>query len=86
MQHLFGSNWYRYRIAAKTYFKTTPAKQITSNRLLEVGLLKATTTDPKINPKRSTERRNVVLQNLVVHKAFATNVQLAKKIPSEAEA
>lgn len=65
----FGSNSYGIRTAAKTYFKTTPAKLNYEQSATLVGLLKATTSyNPKINPKRSTERRNVVLQNLVKHK------------------
>jgi len=65
----FGSNSYGIRIASKTYFKTTPAKLNYEQSATLVGLLKATTTyNPKSNPKRSKERRNVVLQNLVTHK------------------
>lgn len=62
----FGSNSYGIRTAAKTYFKTTPDKLNFEQSATLVGLLKATTTyNPKANPKRSKERRNVVLQNLV---------------------
>ena len=79
----FGSNSYGIRIAAKTYFKTTPAKLNYEQSATLVGLLKATTTyNPKINPKRSTERRNVVLQNLVVHKVISQQMcDSLKKIP-----
>lgn len=67
----FGSNSFGIRTAAKTYFKTTPAKLNYEQSATLIGLLKATTSyNPKINPKRSKERRNVVLQNLVTHKVI----------------
>ena len=67
----FGSNSFGIRTAAKTYFKTTPAKLNDEQSATLIGLLKATTSyNPKINPKRSKERRNVVLQNLVTHKVI----------------
>lgn len=62
----FGSNAFGIHTAAKTYFKTTPDKLNYEQSATLVGLLKATTTyNPRLNPKNSTERRNVVLQNLV---------------------
>jgi penicillin-binding protein 1A len=68
----FGSNAYGLKTAAKTYFKTTPDKLNYEQSATLVGLLKATTTyNPKVNPKRSKERRNVVLQNLVSHKIIS---------------
>src|SRR5574344_830144 len=64
----FGSNAYGIKTAAKTYFNTTPAKLKTEECAVLVGLLKATSSyNPKINPKRSLERRNVVLNNLKKH-------------------
>jgi penicillin-binding protein 1A len=64
----FGSNAYGIKTAAKTYFNTTPAKLKTEECAVLVGLLKATSSyNPKINPKRSLERRNVVLSNLKKH-------------------
>lgn len=79
----FGSNAYGIRTAAKTYFKTTPAKLNYEQSATLVGLLKATTSyNPKINPKRSTERRNVVLQNLVRHKVITRQMyDSLKNIP-----
>lgn len=65
----FGSNSYGIRTAAKTFFKTKPAKLNYEQSATLVGLLKATTTySPISHPKRSKERRNVVLQNLVKQK------------------
>ena len=64
----FGSSAYGIKTAAKTYFNTTPAKLKTEECAVLVGLLKATSSyNPKINPKRSLERRNVVLNNLRTH-------------------
>lgn len=79
----FGSNSYGIRTAAKTYFKTTPAKLNYEQSATLVGLLKATTSyNPKINPERSKERRNVVLQNLVTHKIITQQMcDSLKKIP-----
>lgn len=64
----FGSNTYGIKTACKSYFNTTP-KQITYEQAATlVGLLKATTTyNPRINPKNSLKRRNIVLENLYTH-------------------
>ncbi|NLV52118.1 MAG: penicillin-binding protein [Bacteroidales bacterium] len=65
----FGSNAYGIKTAAKTYFKTTPQNLTAEQSAVLVGLLKATTTyNPKINPKNSFKRRNVVLNNMYAHK------------------
>lgn len=64
----FGSNAYGIKTAAKTYFNTKPASLTPEQSAVLVGLLKATTTyNPKVNPKRSKERRNVVLNNMRTH-------------------
>lgn len=64
----FGSNSYGIKTAAKTYFKTTPQNLTAEQSAVLVGLLKATTTyNPKVNPDRSLERRNVVLNNMYTH-------------------
>jgi len=64
----FGSNAYGIKTATKTYFNTTPSKIKVEEAAVLVGLLKATSTyNPKINPKNSLERRNVVLGNLFSH-------------------
>jgi penicillin-binding protein 1A len=65
----FGSNAYGIKTAAKTYFGTTPQKLTTEQAAVLVGLLKATTYyNPRINPKNSLARRNVVLSNMLNHK------------------
>lgn len=64
----FGSNAFGIRTAAKTYFKTEPQNLTAEQAAVLVGLLKATTTyNPKVNPKNSLERRNVVLHNMLSH-------------------
>ena len=65
----FGSNAYGIKTAAKTYFGTTPQQLTTEQAAVLVGLLKATTYyNPRINPKNSLARRNVVLSNMLGHK------------------
>jgi len=62
----FGSNAFGIKTAAKTYFNTTPALLKLQESAVLVGLLKATSTyNPRINPKNSFKRRNVVLSNMV---------------------
>lgn len=64
----FGSNAYGIKTACKTYFRTTPSRISIEQAATLVGLLKATTYyNPRINPKNSTRRRNVVLENLMTH-------------------
>lgn len=79
----FGSNAFGIHTAAKTFFKTTPAKLNFEQSATLVGLLKATTSySPITNPKRSLDRRNVVLENLVIHKILSRNeCDSLKKIP-----
>ncbi len=81
----FGSNAYGIHTAAKTYFKTTPDKLNYEQSATLVGLLKATTSySPILHPKRSLERRNVVLENLALHKIITQHVcDSLKQIPIE---
>ncbi|MBR6247546.1 MAG: penicillin-binding protein [Muribaculaceae bacterium] len=63
----FGSNAYGIKTAARTYFGTTPQKLKLQESAVLVGLLKATSTyNPRLNPKNSLQRRNVVLDNMRV--------------------
>lgn len=65
----FGSNAFGIKTAAKTYFGTTPHELTPDQCAILVGLLKATTYyNPRINPKNSFDRRNVVLINMLKHK------------------
>ena len=81
----FGSNAYGIKTAAKTYFKTTPSALKTEEAAVLVGLLKATTAyNPKVNPKRSLERRNVVLDNMVRNgKLSQPEASRLKELPLE---
>lgn len=65
----FGSNAFGIKTAAKTYFGTTPQNLTPDQCAILVGLLKATTYyNPRINPKNSFTRRNVVLNNMLIHR------------------
>ena len=64
----FGSNAFGIKTAAKTYFGCTPKELTPDQSAVLVGLLKATTYyNPRINPKNSKSRRNVVLNNMLSH-------------------
>ncbi len=64
----FGSNAFGIKTAAKTYFGVSPKELTADQAAILVGLLKATTYyNPRINPKNSLERRNVVLNNMLQH-------------------
>jgi len=64
----FGSNAFGIKTAARTYFGTTPDKLTAEQSAVLVGLLKATTYyNPRINPKNSLTRRNVVLDLVKQH-------------------
>lgn len=64
----FGSNAYGIKTAAKTYFNTTPRELTATQSAVLVGLLKATSYyNPRLNPKNSLRRRNVVLDNMLTH-------------------
>lgn len=79
----FGSNAYGIKTASKTYFNTTPSELTYEQAATLVGLLKATTTyNPRVNPKNSLKRRNVVLDNLLAHKMITrSQCDSLKKIP-----
>lgn len=79
----FGSNAYGIKTACRTYFNNNPSDLTVEQSATLVGLLKATTTyNPRINPKNSLRRRNVVLENLVSH-GILTKAQYdsIKRIP-----
>lgn len=64
----FGSNAFGIKTACKTYFNTTPSKLTLDQMAVLVGMLKATTYyNPRINPKNSLKRRNIVLSNMLRH-------------------
>jgi penicillin-binding protein 1A len=79
----FGSNAYGIKTACKTYFNNTPADLTVEQSATLVGLLKATTTyNPRVNPKNSLKRRNIVLENLKDHRIItAKELDSLKQIP-----
>ncbi|ODS82991.1 MAG: transglycosylase [Cytophagaceae bacterium SCN 52-12] len=61
----YGQNTYGIKTAAKTYFSKEPSELTAEEAAVLVGLQKATTTyNPIRNPKRSKERRDVVLAQM----------------------
>ncbi|MFD2246009.1 penicillin-binding protein 1A [Pontibacter ruber] len=61
----FGSNSFGIKVAAKTFFNTSPEKLKTEQAAILVGLLKAPTYySPKFNPENATRRRNTVLAQM----------------------
>lgn len=79
----FGSNAYGIKTASTTYFRTTPQEINFEQAATLVGLLKATTTyNPRLNPKNSLKRRNVVLENLMKHRVITrAEFDSLKQIP-----
>ena len=64
----FGSDAFGIKTACKTYFNTTPSELTLDQMAVLVGMLKATTYyNPRINPKNSLKRRNIVLSNMLRH-------------------
>ncbi len=67
----FGSNAFGIKTAAKKYFGINPAKIKIEDAATLIGLLKATSTyNPRINPEKSIERRNIVLNNMYGNKSI----------------
>ncbi len=62
----YGNNTYGINTAAQSYFSKSPDSLNIQEAAVLVGLQKATTTyNPIRNPKRSLERRNVVINQLL---------------------
>jgi len=61
----FGSNAFGIKSAARTFFNTTPDSLKIEEAAVLVGLLRAPTAfSPRINPKRSLQGRNTVLDQI----------------------
>lgn len=61
----FGNNTFGLKVAAKTFFNTTPGLLNVAQAALLVGMLKAPSYyNPIKNPERAQKRRNVVLAQL----------------------
>ncbi|QJW92233.1 penicillin-binding protein [Spirosoma taeanense] len=71
----FGSNSFGLKTAARTFFNKDPDSLNVQEGAVLVGLQKATTAyNPLKNPKRSQERRNVVLNQMAKYN-FLTQAQ-----------
>lgn len=79
----FGSNAYGIKTASATYFRTAPKNINYEQAATLVGLLKATTTyNPRLNPKNSLKRRNIVLENLMNNRVISrAEFDSIKQIP-----
>lgn len=61
----FGEDVYGIEMAAERYFNTDPENLRIQDGAVLIGMLKATTTyNPKRNPERAKERRNVVFSQM----------------------
>jgi penicillin-binding protein 1A len=61
----FGSNSFGIKVAAKTFFGTSPDSLKVEEAAVLVGLLKAPTTySPRFNPENALSRRNTVLAQM----------------------
>ena len=79
----FGSNAYGIKVAAKTFFNTTPDSITATQAAMLVGVLKAPTQySPVFNPERALKRRNTVLEQMEKYD-YLTEEQLdtLKKLP-----
>ncbi|WMJ72503.1 transglycosylase domain-containing protein [Cytophagaceae bacterium ABcell3] len=81
----FGSNSFGIKVAAKTFFNTTPDSLDIPQAATLVGLLKAPTTySPVMNPDNSFGRRNVVIEQMHKYNYLAkTEADSLKQIPLE---
>ena len=71
----FGSNSFGIKVAAKTYFSTTPDKIKPEEAAMLVGLLNAPTKfNPKTNPKNAFGKRNFVLSKMVKREHIPTSL------------
>lgn len=80
----FSDNSYGIKSAARTYFSKDPDSLKVEEAAVLVGMLKGNTLyNPRRNPKKSTERRNTVLDQMEKY-GFLTKAQLdtAKNIRS----
>lgn len=70
----FGKNTFGIKVAARTYFNKLPIKLNIQEAATLVGMLKAPTTfNPVGNPKKSLERRNVVLAQMLKYNYLNQN-------------
>lgn len=78
----FGDNIYGIRNAARTFFQKEPDRLNVEEAAVLVGMLKANYTyNPRRNPVQAKERRNVVLNQMVVNGKLDS--KLAEKLKAE---
>jgi len=78
----FGDNVYGIRNASRTFFQKEPALLSVNESAVLVGMLKGNTIyNPRRDPKRSQQRRNIVIDQMVKNKFLAE--EEAKKIKVE---
>ncbi|MEL6606958.1 MAG: transglycosylase domain-containing protein [Bacteroidota bacterium] len=79
----FGSNAFGIKVAAKTFFNTTPDLLSVDQSAVLVGLLKAPTYySPVTHPERARQRRNVVLAQMhKYHLLSKTDYEHFKELP-----
>jgi penicillin-binding protein 1A len=62
----FGENIYGIEVAAERFFSKKPSELTVDQAAVLVGLLKANNTfNPRTNPERSIQRRNIVISQMV---------------------
>lgn len=62
----FGDNVYGIRNASKTFFQKEPDRLTVEEAAVLIGMLKGSNLyNPRVNPKKSLDRRNVVLDQMV---------------------
>ncbi|MBF9254602.1 transglycosylase domain-containing protein [Pontibacter sp. 172403-2] len=78
-----GGNLYGIERAAQRFFSTSAGALKPEQAAVLIGMLKATTTyNPRLNPKRSQQRRNVVLAQMAKYNYLTTaQADSLKKLP-----
>ncbi len=78
-----GGNLYGIERASRRFFNTSADSLKTEQAAVLIGMLKATTTyNPRLNPDRSKQRRNIVLGQMVKYGYLApTKADSLKKLP-----
>ena len=77
----FGDNVYGIRNASKTFFQKEPDRINVEEAAVLIGMLKGSNLyNPRVNPKKALDRRNVVLdqmvRNKVLNEALAAQLKL----------
>ncbi len=77
----FGDNIYGIRNASRTFFQKEPALLSINESAVLVGMLKGNTIyNPRRDPRRSQQRRNVVLQQMVKNNYLSSDEATSIKI------